>query len=320
MATYRINGKVVNDITLEGYLDEKWDENYVQENELGLTSSPVIFHKKFPPSVISLGDLVHINDEGFMQLKVNIGALAEVISVTLGLILFDDKGKIVDTLLAGIGSDREKGGSISIEWYGYVKKGYRIVLSDFSIAAISDLTIHYRIHPCKYKDNNVYYEGISTNTKKVSGYVANEIGISKYNKDLDKFDRVTDKNNPKGLVTSVEGDFKKKITAYDLTTNRLQFDGYTEMNVNIHIGSGSALPEVFEVYVKDINDNIKENFTLAVQSFYLAEVLQLTGLLTFGYEGKKGDYLQIQGGPFPAVMVRIGFMNNPTFIKAEGSD
>ncbi len=301
--TYRINGKVVNDITLKGYIPNLEEyKNYYGNDEFGTINSP-IFHKfnKTNFNDASSGTLIcEFNDYGYAQIVLEVQSVSAIANGDGVFELRDENNNLIQSSFGFVSASPTLVlATITTELWGWVKPKTKLYYKTLGIffTSVAFVKGYYRLHNVSYAkqyQNDANYSNVDliNQTAKQSNYIERKINIKEYNKEEGKWTSYKNENkNINSLVSSPE------IFRYDKFSGLVgkiehTFDksGWCELFVNGTVFYEFTSELITEL--KDENGNLIKRNVVSHQHYKLTPAEE-TLMHQNGFKVKKGWKLSI---------------------------
>lgn len=301
---YRINGEVVNDISLVG-VDENGIDNYVQKSKYGVTSAPIILSESGIGS-IPKSRFYTIPHSGFIQIKLNISTIASFAGEIV-LVILDESGQGVEGVRFYNEGTAVQGGSQASEIYAEVKKGWQINWAVVEAGLSGEYEFYYRLHPAKVEVD----DGDKTSNAQLGGYNINNVNIKEFNNE--GVDRIRRTDDEYMIQTNIDGGFARDTIRYDFDSKPMIVSGLCELNVAGTISSASISPFVYVIRHKDKNGKTKRSWTITQEQFKIVSGVVQSFNMVVGAKVEVGDYFNMQGGPGPMLLIAFNHFVNTVY-------
>lgn len=265
MKTYRVNGHIVNDMTLQSIRESEVWKQYTGSYQEGITSSPIFSEEEVQLTGIGRKKLFDINDYGFLQIlfaSTKIGTTGDAI-----IDIYDENDEIVVTRYINYGSAFRNIESHYLEMWTSVKPGYS-VWTNMAGAATQHVRCMYRLHNATYDEED---SGVSDDKPQIAKYlgsITNNIGMEKMVKNDDgnwEWGLHTNSSELNVLQGPVEIYQENKETGkYEYTFKR---DGYAEIQASA-VGLMEFTANV-KLTLRDENGNELKTSITSKQHYFL---------------------------------------------------
>lgn len=308
--TYRINGKVVNNIKQYGHHEEDFSKNSNNNSFNTITSAPIFHNFELRETFSGARRLFYFNDYGYARISFMITSTGYDGVVNFNIFSKDGKLKgefvFIDLSLTNMFPSLI---SSIYDCWGYVEPGDYFEVESLSLETFK-IRGFYRLQNTKSD-----VEGVDNKiTTKVSDYVVNENNLKEYNVKEDKWDYYVGTNdNESAMVSALEVDTSKEISLTPGKPSKIytfKKDGYAEISLRTGIAyiGGASLT----VTLKDENGKNVKTWEQLQTDDHLVQPEYGFYLFDVAHEVKKGwsvHYTTIALG----VVVSSLIANTPTY-------